>query len=126
MFETKRELQKKIDEAEKLTEELQNKLNTPILSTIKSLRRTDSDRNRYFRWLRDLLYSDEWRFLVFELRENTISEMCGVLDFNKLVELNARLSMLNIICNYIKTEVDNYEDQVQRTTEETKRETGLS
>lgn len=127
MFESKmkKELEEKLKAADSLIDDLLEKGKRPVFTTIISLFGSDNDRNRFYKWMRNTISCDEWKFLVYQLRENTITEMCGVSDSLKLVELNARLSMLEIICRHMKTEVENYENQVQRNKEDPKRDTGL-
>lgn len=108
----------KIAEADKLLRLAEERSKSPVYTTIKSFFRTKEDEFGYYRWLRSTISSDEWKFMLFQLREATIAEMVGVVDSVQLLTLNARLSMLAIIDRFLNTETENYETQFRRTQED--------
>lgn len=122
LFKTKKEIQaeKVLSRAEELKNELEQRVKSPVFTTIRTFREP-GEYNAYMVWIKSVITSDEYRFLVFQLRENTIMEMVGVTDADKIKELNSRLNMLMIIDKYLHHELENYETQIRRSEENTTR-----
>lgn len=86
-----------------------------VYTTIRSFR---DEPAAYWQWAKAVLDSDQFRFLVFQLRENIIREMSGCYDKDKLIAQLGRMEMLHIISNYLRSGIDEYENSIRRTKEE--------
>lgn len=84
-------------------------------TTIKSFYGHDAD---FWRWAKEVMVSDEYRYLIFSLRENIIREMVALSDPSKLIECNGRLNMLQILDRYINVGLKEYEDKLQRASQD--------
>lgn len=108
-----------LDRARDLRNDLEDRLRHPIYSTIKPFR-APSEVSQLISWIKGTINSDEYKFVIFQLRENTIAEMVGVTEADKIRELNARLNMLAIIDKYLHIEVEKYEAKIRRPEEDSK------
>jgi hypothetical protein len=91
----------------RLEELYEERLKYPVCTTIRVFKGKDDD-HAFWQWAKSLIASDEYKFLIFSLRENTIREMVGVSDAAKIIELNARLNMLAIIDKYLETGIEEH------------------
>ena len=120
----KKELDERIKLTDKLYATLQDRLASPIYTTIKTFK-TTQELNGFWIWVKSLLQTDEYRFMIFSLRENVILEMVGVTDSVKIHELNARLNMLAIIDRFLQTGVEEHESEILRAKENQTGRSGL-
>jgi hypothetical protein len=106
----------KLKELRLIEKALNDKIATtqPIYTTIKPFNGMNTD---YYGWVCSLLSSDEYKFFVFDLRENVIREMVGQTDEKELLKASGRLDMLNAIGNYFLRYKHEYEDSIQRHKE---------
>jgi hypothetical protein len=107
------ELDAHIAEVKKMQAEYEEllKKNPPVYTTIKTFKGND---NEFWNWCKILSSCDEYRFLLFSIRENCIREIVSCGDAVRLPELNGRLQMIQIIDTYIEKGVAEYEDKLQR------------
>ena len=85
-----------------------------IYTTIKSFY---GDDDVFWKWANSLVSSDEFKYLLFCLRENAIRDLVHCADNSKLLEKNGRIQMLEIMDAYLRKGIQEYEAQVQRTKE---------
>lgn len=88
------------------------KKNERIYTTIRSFYGND---DAFWGWAKTLVSSDEFKYLLFSIRENAIRELVQCVDNGKLPELNGRIQMVQIIDAYLRKGIEDYEAQVQRT-----------
>jgi len=89
------------------------KANT-IYTTVRSFY---DDPASYWQWVKSVVNADQWGYLLFQLRENVIREMAGCTEEKILLKHLGRLEMLNVIANYLRTGVNEYEDSLRRSKE---------
>jgi hypothetical protein len=111
-----RELDIHLAEVRKMQLEYEDllKKNPAIYTTIKTFRGLD---DQFWGWLKTLEASDEYRFLIFTLRENAIGEIVANKGDSNIHELIGRLQMVRIIDNYIQQGLRQYEDKLRRDKE---------
>ena len=92
---------KRIDELNRIEQALNDKIakvNTTY-TTVKSFRGMDKT---YYSWLCVILERDEYRYMLFDIRENILREMAGRSDKDQVMRDLGRLDTIGIIDNYIK------------------------
>ena len=109
-----------IEELKRIEEALNQKLaaaNT-VYTTVRSFRGMDAE---YYGFACEVLSRDEYKYLLFDLRENVFREMSEEQDREKLLRHLGRLDMINVIDNYLKKYKAEYEDSIRRDTENTEK-----
>jgi hypothetical protein len=101
-----RQLEESLAKVKRLAEDSQNQAKT--YTTITTFYGRDEE---FWTWAKQIHASSQYRYMIFQLRENIIRLMSGEYDSAKLVELNGRLNMLDIIDNYLAKGVSEYELQ---------------
>lgn len=125
LFNRKKLIDKALVDVDKLRCELETIKKVPIFTTIRTFR-TEEEFGGLWQWVKSTIMTDEYKFIMFILRENTIREMVGVTEAIKIQELNARLNMLAIIDRYLSTEVEQHEIKVFGTEKSAAGAAGLS
>jgi hypothetical protein len=114
------ETDKALSEARALSKEYRNAIDKAdtVYTTIRSFR---DDPSSYWQWAKSLRDSDQFKFMIFQLRENVIREMVGCYDKDKLLVHVGRMEMLNVLTTYLSAGVNEYETSVSRTKEDSQR-----
>jgi hypothetical protein len=86
--------------------------NETTYTTIRSFYRDD---DAFWGWAKALVSSDEFKYLIFSVRENAIRELVQCTDNSKLMELTGRIQMVQIFAAYLRTGIEQYEAEIQRT-----------
>jgi hypothetical protein len=81
-----------------------------LYTTIEGFKGRDDE---FFGWVKQLIESPQYRYLIFDLRENTLREMVGCLDHAKLIDFNGRLNMLLILDAYLSKGLLEHEDKIR-------------
>jgi hypothetical protein len=63
----------------------------------------------FWPWTRAVLASEEYKYLIFSLRESVINEIVQTSEPDKMRELNGQLKMLKVIDNYLTTGLTQYD-----------------
>jgi len=95
-------LESKLREVEKMEVAYNEKLARceTVYTTVQTY--NGKERNTVFwAWVRSVLVSDEYKFLMFSLRESTIRELAQCSDTSRIIEINGQLKMLQVIDNYL-------------------------
>jgi hypothetical protein len=71
-----------------------------VYTTIKSFSHEDGDKI-FWPWVRQLISSDEYRYLIFLMRENTIREYTITENPIVISEINGKIKMLGEICIFL-------------------------
>lgn len=113
-----RALEETVSIAKRLEAELSGKLANAdrIYTTIKTFYNQDA---AFWPWAKELIVTDQYKYLLFSLRENTIREMVGCTDTQKLIEYNGRLNMIQIFDRYLSTGIKEYEEKLLRDQQNT-------
>ena len=80
-----------------------------VYTTIKTFTGMNTE---YYGWVTRLLDSEEYKFMMFDLRENIIRETIGSKDENDMLRNAGRLDMINVIGNYLVRYKKEYEEKV--------------
>jgi hypothetical protein len=113
-------LEKHIDKAKVIEQSLNEKLtsNIPIFTTVRSFNSENGDK-AFWPWVRALLTSDEYKYLLFCLRENTIRDLTMATNIDLIHEINGRLKMLQMLDMYLTQGLTQYDNEqkakIQRT-----------
>lgn len=99
MFNSKKALETIRLQAE-LIEKMERRGTVPTL--VHPFRKNEGDSRQFSEFMKEFSARPEFDFMIFELRERTLTEMLGVTDGIRLLELNARLGMLEILSRYAK------------------------
>jgi hypothetical protein len=100
-------LRAKIDEVEKMRVEFENK--APVVyTTIRSYNSENGDKV-FWPWVRSVLVSDEYRYLIFTLRENVIRELTQTSDITSIHEANGQLKMLQMLDTFLTRGLKQYD-----------------
>lgn len=84
----------------------------PVYTTIRAMQGTNAE---YYGWTCALLASDEFKYFLFDLRENILRELVGMEDSTKIQRHIGRLEMINVVENYLKRLKLEYEDKILRS-----------
>ena len=101
-----------IAQTAKLADEYEKKIadaNT-IYTTVRSFRGEDGDKV-FWAWVRSVFVSDEYRFLVFTLRENIIQRMTQTSSVDALHEETGMLKMLFILDSFLNQGLAKHDEQ---------------
>ena len=79
-----------------------------VYTSVQSFNSTAGDK-LFWPWTRALIASDEYKYLIFSLRESVINELVQVSEPDKMRELNGQLKMLKVIDNYLTTGLAQYD-----------------
>jgi hypothetical protein len=111
---------KKIEELNRIEKALNDKLSevNTVYTTIKIFSGIDTS---YYSWLCGILKSEEYRYLLFDLRENVLRDMVSTSDKEQIMRNMGRLDMIGIIDNYINRYKIDYENSIRRNTEVAKK-----
>lgn len=85
--------------------------NDPIYTTVRSFYNNE---DAFWGWAKALVSSDEFKFLLFSVRENAIRELVQCSDNARLPELNGRIQMVQIFDAYLRKGIDEHEAEIQR------------
>jgi hypothetical protein len=88
-------------------------MQSPIYTTVRAFA-SKGDNDRFWAWVKSVVVAEEYGYLIFILRENTIREMVGVTDATKLMQLSARLDTLQIIDRYLHQGMTEHENEIRR------------
>jgi hypothetical protein len=90
------EVKRKLEETKMLAAQYEKKIADAdkIYTTIRTFHSEDGDK-AFWPWVRSIYVSDEYRYLVFLLRENTIREYTQTTDIVTIHEINGKLKMLS-------------------------------
>ncbi|MBN1294372.1 MAG: hypothetical protein JXB48_21225 [Candidatus Latescibacteria bacterium] len=97
--------------------EIENKLleaisrEKTVYTTIRSFKGMNQE---YYSWVSTLISTEQYKFLLFDLRENVIREMTNDKNIQRCL---GRIDMISIIDNYLKTYKRDYEEEFRRDTE---------
>lgn len=111
---------KELKQLRELEAKLDSKLREQeiVYTTIKTHKGIDRE---YYSWVCNTLASEEYRFCLFDIRENIIREMAGIEDKEKAVRFLGRLDMVNIIENYLRGYKNEYEAALRRDSQNTEK-----
>jgi hypothetical protein len=89
---------------------LQNKINKAeqIHTTIRTFYGENGDKE-FWPWAKRLVASDEYKYLLFFLRENTIREYTQTSAPATMIEINGKLKMLAELDIYLNRGIEEYE-----------------
>jgi hypothetical protein len=95
-------LKQKIDEVDAIAAGYAAKKDAAdvVYTSVRSYNSPEGDKV-FWPWVRSVMLCDEYRFLIFSLRESVIREMAQASDAVKLHEMSGRLQMLQAIDNYL-------------------------
>ena len=91
-----------------LKEKVEN-VNT-IYSTAKSFKGINVE---YYSFVCELLQKEEYRYMLFDIRESVIKGMAETTDKELFARCVGRLDTINIIDNYLKRYKQEYEDSIR-------------
>jgi hypothetical protein len=103
-----------IEELKRIEEALNRKLEDTVYTTVRSFRGMDAE---YYGFACEVLSRDEYKYMLFDLRENVFRAMSEEQDKENLLRHLGRLDMINVIDNYLKKYKVEYEDSIRRDTE---------
>lgn len=114
-------LDSKLAEVKALAKEYRNATKdiAPVYTTIKTYM---NGQDEYWNWAKTILANDKFHFMLFQIRENVIREMIADKEGKASLNHVGRLETLNIIPNYLRTGIQEYEDSLRRIKENTERE----
>jgi hypothetical protein len=103
-------LKQKIDEVDAMGTKYAKLLDSsPVIYTSVQTFVSPEGEKQFWPWVKSVLVSDQYRFLIFSLRESVIREMAQASDVIKLHEMSGRLQMLQVIDNYLTRGLKEYE-----------------
>lgn len=82
--------------------------------TYTTIRSFSGHNAEYYTWVNSVLNSEEYRYFIFDLRENIIREMIGMKDEKDLLKKTGQLETINVIGNYLIRYKTEYEDTISR------------
>jgi hypothetical protein len=105
-----------VEELKRIEKAMNEKLEIAdmVYTTVRSFRGIDAE---YYGWVCETLSRDEYRYMLFDLRENVFREMSDQDDKEKVMRSMGRLDMINVIDNYLKRYKRDYEDSIRRNIE---------
>ena len=110
-------LERKMTEVNDMRITLDKKISAAevVYTPVKSFNSEAGDK-LFWPWAKELLTSEQYKYLIFFMRANNIRELVQTSDVNMVHELNGRLKMLQIIDNFLTTGLTQYdnENKVQR------------
>jgi hypothetical protein len=83
--------------------------NAPVVYTSVQSFNSQAGDKLFWPWVRMLIKSEEYKYLIFSLRESVINELVQVSEPDKMRELNGQLKMLKVIDNYLTTGLTQYD-----------------
>jgi hypothetical protein len=83
--------------------------NAPVVYTSVQSFNSQAGDKLFWPWVRMLIKSEEYKYLIFSLRESVIGELVQTSDPDKMRELNGQLKMLKVIDNYLTTGLTQYD-----------------
>jgi hypothetical protein len=98
---------KSVDELRKEADEKLKRAEV-IYTTVRSFA-SENGEKLFWPWVRAVLVSDEYKYLIFFLRENTIRELVQTSDVNMIHEINGRLKMLQILDTFLAQGLTQYD-----------------
>lgn len=105
-----------LQSATELGAELERRLAAPIYTTIRGFAGPDGQQ-KFWPWVKSVISEDEYRYMIFVIRENVIRDLTGATDPSVIARLSARIEMLWIIDQFLHQGVSAYESQIQRDQE---------
>jgi hypothetical protein len=79
-----------------------------IYTTVRSFNGESGDKI-FWPWARSVLLSEEYRYLIFIMRENVIRELTQTSDIIRIHELNGQLKMLQIMDTFLTRGLAQYD-----------------
>jgi hypothetical protein len=103
-------LQKNIEMARGIIAEHERKAKDAqiIYTPVKNYNSSNGDKI-FWPWVRSVLVSEEYKYLIFVMRENTIRELAETSDIVRIHEANGQLKMLAMIDSYLNRGLAQYD-----------------
>lgn len=104
-------LQGKVAAVESMREQYETMISKAekIYTPVRSFNSEAGDK-LFWPWVKVLLSSEEYKYLIFSMRENVIRELVQASDVNAIHDLSGRLKMLQIIDNFLTTGLIHYDN----------------
>jgi len=105
-------LAEKIDEVSALYDKYQRLLAVaPVVYTVVRSYNSENGDKVFWPWVKNVLLSEEYKYLIFSMRENVIRELAQTSDPDKMREINGQLKMLQILDAYLTRGLTQYESE---------------
>ena len=104
--------------ANALIQEAEARLRCPVYTTIPTFAGPEA-MNRFWEWVRRMISCDEYRFMIFMLRENVIERLATTSDKDAVMEYKAFLLMLSNIDRFLQEGTQQNVIEIQRSQENT-------
>ena len=80
-----------------------------VYTTVAQTFNSENGEKVFWPWVRSVLISDEYKFLIFTMRENVIRELSQTSDVTRIHEINGQLKMLLIIDSFLSRGLTQYD-----------------
>jgi hypothetical protein len=71
----------------------------------------------YYGWMKDLVDSEQYKFMIYELMETIKDKMLKTNDEKLIYRFLGQLDMFSTVDIYLKASIQKYETQIRRNTE---------
>ena len=101
---------KKINDVLDIESKYDKKMSTaPVVYTMVRSYNSETGDKVFWPWVKNVLMSEEYKYLLFTMRENVIREMVQASDPAKMHEISGQLKMLQILDAYLARGLTQYE-----------------